>query len=239
MNKRNRVSLQPAFILHRRAYRETSLLLDVFTSDYGRLSLVARGVRSERSSARSLIQPFVPRIIHWKGKTELMNLVSAESNGAYFFLQGDSLFNGFYLNELLIRVLQPSDPHPILFETYHDTLLALQNNCFNEKILRLFEKKLLIELGYGLFSMNQSFLNNQFYQFDSEKGFVECKRDPLIKSFIFSGKSLLSFANEELTDPESLFDAKRLIRLAFRILLGIYDLHSRKLFQCFSSSPSS
>src|SRR4029079_13195722 len=120
-----RVLLQPAFILHHRPFRETSVLLDVFSEEHGRISLVAKGVRTHRSKLKALLQPFVPLLASWQGKNELMNLVSVEANGPPFQLCGDCLLSGFYVNELLVRLLQKQDPHPRLFSYYVSTLHAL------------------------------------------------------------------------------------------------------------------
>lgn len=233
MSKRTPVALEPAFILHRRPYRDTSLLLDVFTQTHGRISLIARGVRGPRSKLQSLLQPFVPLLISWQGKSELMFFISAEVNGSYPSLKGDSLLSAFYLNELLVRVLQKEDPHPVLFSHYKITLIHLQNH-FAEKTLRLFEKKCLEELGYGLqfeedFSTKKALMADHHYQFYPDKGFAQCKKDQL-EGLIFSGKSLLDFKKEAWNDATSLLDAKRLMRFAFSALLGVDLLHSRQLF---------
>jgi len=230
-----RISLQPAFILHHRAYRETSLILDLLTESYGRISLIARGVRTQRSKMRSLLQPFVPLLISWQGQSELMLLNSAEGNGTTFQLRGDCLFSGFYLNELLMRVLQKHDPHPQLYTIYHHTLLELQGAVLEPQTLRLFEKKLLEELGYGVqlerdFSTHEMIVAEQFYQFYPEQGFKRSGQE-VGDRIQFKGKSLLAFAREELSDEESLRDAKRLMRIALTPLLGSHCLQSRKLFE--------
>ena len=229
-----RTALQPAFVLHHRAYRETSLLLDIFTESHGRISLIARGIRTNRSKLRSLLQPFVPLLISWQGKSELMLLSSAENNGTPFQLRGDCLLSGFYLNELLVRVLQKQDPHPQLYTIYHNTLLELQAGQLRQQTLRIFEKRLLEELGYGLqlqrdFSTGEELVAEQFYLFYPEQGF---KRSEAFAGdrMRFKGKSLLALATEQFNDEECLRDAKRLIRIAFASLLGLQFLHSRKLF---------
>lgn len=229
-----RISLQPAFVLHRRAYRETSLLLDVLTESYGRISLIARGVRSQRSQLRSLLQPFVPLLVSWQGSSDLMLLNSVEGNGAAYPLRGDCLFSGFYLNELLVRVLQKQDPHPQLYTIYRHTLLELQGAELVQQALRLFEKKLLEELGYGLqlsrdFFTGDAILPERVYRFFPEQGFKQVDPD-VCDRMQFRGKSLLAFASEQLKDEESLRDAKRLMRIALTALLGVGDLQSRKFF---------
>ncbi|HSW69916.1 MAG TPA: DNA repair protein RecO [Gammaproteobacteria bacterium] len=230
-----RISLQPAFILHHRPYRETSLLLDILTRDHGRISLIARGVRKNRSKLRPLLQPFSPLLLSWQGKTELMTLQTAESQGIPISLCGECLLSGFYLNELLMRLLQKQDPHPQLYTIYHHTLLELAQSTLQQKHLRLFEKKLLNELGYGLqldhsIPDRKPFLPDQLYQFHPEQGFGPCDQNPL-QNTTFSGKSLLALASEQLEDEESLLEIKRLMRIALGILLGPKPLQSRKLFR--------
>lgn len=229
-----RITLHPAFILHHRPYRESSLLLDVLTQDHGRISLIAKGVRKNRSPLRALLQPFFPLLLSWQGKSELMTLSQAEPQGAPIQLQAECLLSGFYLNELLIRLLQKHDPHPELYTIYQDTLLELERAELQQKHLRLFEKKLLEELGYGLQLQHtipdgKAFLAGQFYRFYPEQGFELCESNEA-QGMIFPGKSLLALAAEQLDDAEVLRDAKRLMRTALGILLGPQPLHSRKLF---------
>ena len=228
-----RISFHPAFILHQRPYRETSLLLDVLTQDYGRISLIARGVRTARSPLRGLLQPFNPLLLSWQGRTELMTLTSADLNlnGVPKQLQGTSLLGGFYLNEVLTRVLQKQDPHPQLYTIYQHTLIELQTAELQEKTLRVFEKKLLAELGYGLQLDQQNLDANKFYRYLPEQGFVLCNENEIDpQAMIFSGKSLLAINEEQFNDDDILRDAKRLMRLTLAPLLGSQPLHSRKLF---------
>ncbi len=229
-----RISLQPAFILHHRPYRETSLLLDVFTEEYGRIALIAKGVRKNRSTLRALLQPFSPLFISWQGKTELMTLQLAEPQGAPIQLRAECLLSGFYLNELLLRLLQKQDPHPQLYTIYHRTLLELERAELQQKHLRLFEKKLLDELGYGLQLQHtipdgKAFLADRFYRFYPEQGF-ELSESNVSQGMVFSGKNLLALAAEQLDDQDALREIKRLMRLALGDILGPQPLHSRKLF---------
>lgn len=224
-----RVSLQPAFILHHRPFRETSVLLDVFTEEYGRVSLIARGVRSSRSKLKAILQPFVSLLVSWQGKGELMNLVAVESKGVPLQLRGDCLLSGFYLNELLVRLLQKQDPYPSLFLKYKKTLEALAILPLNPKSLRLFEKSLLEEAGYGLqwyvdFSTGQPLVSDNYYRYYPGHGFKEMENGQ------FKGECLLEFANETLMTDESLRDAKRLMRMAIALALDNYALQSKDLF---------
>ena len=227
------ITLQPAYILHSRPYRETSILLDVFTQEYGRLSLLGRGVRTQKSRLKSLLQPFIPLLISWRGKSELVTLYSAEMDGIPPKIQGKALFNAFYVNEVLFQVLQKHDPYPELYTIYQRTLLELEQLDLQEKTLRLFEKKLLEQLGYGLplkvdFSTGNEINSEKFYQFFPERGFTLCESTKV--SHLFLGKSLLALAQEKLDDKKSLDDVKRLMRIALIALLNLKPLQTRKLY---------
>src|SRR6185437_9440208 len=134
------VLLQPAYVLHIRSYRETSLLVELFTPEYGRLTVIAKGVRQSKSVLAGLLQPFVPLLVSWSGKHELMTLLHAEANGSAKYLKGECLFAGLYLNELLMYLLQKWDAHLNLFSAYENTLTSLQTNSLEQKTLRSFEK---------------------------------------------------------------------------------------------------
>jgi len=227
-----RIILQPSMILHSRPYRETSLLLDILTLDHGRISAIAKGVRRPRASTQALLQVFTPLLLSWYGRGELVTLSQIELNGAAIQLQGHCLFAGLYLNELLTRLLQKDDPHPEIFTLYRDTLHVLQSTSLDEKILRLFEKRLLEELGYGflLDAIKQKILlPEKYYEFHPEQGFILSTLQ-ITADNIFSGNSLLAFAAESLTDDTILRDAKRLVRLMLAHLLGDRPLNSRQLF---------
>ena len=120
-----RVLLQPAYVLHRRAYRETSFLVELFALEYGRLTVIARGARKTKSAIQGLLQPFIPLLVSWSGKTELLTLTHVEANGAIKFLRGECLFAGFYLNELLMCLLQKWDSHHQLYTVYENTLCGI------------------------------------------------------------------------------------------------------------------
>lgn len=232
-----RILLQPAYVLHRRPYRETSFIVELWTENEGRIAAIARGVRKSRSATAGLLQPFTPLLVSWVGKDELMTLTHIEARGEKIGLQGDCVFAGFYLNELLMRLLQKGDPHPALYMAYVKTIMALQLDVLDEKILRSFEKYLLTELGYGLlpktdFSLHNTFLPDKYYRFVAEEGLVLCEwLNQAEKSHnIFSGKSLLAYANEDWQDEVSLQDAKRLTRFLLAPLLGPRPIYSRRLF---------
>src|SRR5574337_141270 len=141
---------QQAYVLHARPYRETSLLLELFSKEVGRVAAIAKGARTKRSPLKGLLQPFTPLIISLVGRHSLQTVKLVEANGAPNYLTGQSLLTAFYLNELLLKLLQHGDAHPNLFLNYQRTISALITTSNIEIVLRLFEKNLLSELGYGL-----------------------------------------------------------------------------------------
>jgi len=229
---------QPAYILHTRPYRDTSLLIDAFTPMQGRISLIAkaaRGVQCKHSRFKGLLQAFTPLLISWRGKTELLNLLHAEPSDFFSFqLSGKILLCGLYLNELLVRLLHRYDPHPTLFQVYQTTLTLLSQNP--NLALRLFEKQLLAELGYALHlnrdtQTQQTILPDRQYQFIPSQGLVLCSNTTIAIAnvYLFSGASLLAIHAEQWTTPNQLLDAKRLFRLALHHLLEGKSIRSREL----------
>jgi len=146
----SRIASQPAYVLHARAYRETSLLLELLTRDHGRVALVARGARRARSRQRNVLQPFRPLLVSWTARGELGTLTAAEQVAAPPALHGEALYCGLYLDELLMRLLHRGDPHPEVFERYRGILLDLAGGQSVQPLLRVFEKHLLEAIGYGL-----------------------------------------------------------------------------------------
>lgn len=146
-----RVESQPAYVLHARAWRETSLLLEVFSRDHGRVGLLARGVRNARARiTRATLEPFQLLSVDWAGTGELPNLRAAEAAGAPRRFVDDALLSGLYVNELLVRLTARADPHPVLFARYALLLQELATADSLAWTLRRFERDLLGELGYGL-----------------------------------------------------------------------------------------
>lgn len=233
------VLLQPGYVLHQRLYRESSLLVELWTRDHGRLTVIAKGVRKPRSAQQGLLQPFIPLLLSFSGKTELLTLTHVEMQVEVRVnsLQGECLFAGFYLNELLMTLLPKWDAHPILFAAYEKAVLALHGTILEQKALRSFEQRLLDELGYGVLpksqhALQQTFHPNHYYRFTPEQGFVTCEpsESPQIKSNIFSGEHLLAIACEDWQNESILLDAKRLTRIILTSLLGMRPLYSRQLF---------
>src|SRR5512143_65473 len=152
MSSDARINNEPGFVLHTYPFKETSVVAEVFTRGHGRVALIARGARRPASALRGLMQPFTPLLLSWFGKSELKTLHAAEWQGGLVSTQGRALMCGFYLNELLLRLLARGDPHEVLYDRYVDTLDQLAGDASAtdyERILRRFEKNLLAEIGYG------------------------------------------------------------------------------------------
>lgn len=228
-----RIDHQPAFVLHRRAYRESSFLLELLTRDCGRVAAVARGVRGSRRGAAAACQPLQPLLVAWSGRTELKTLGTAEAAAGAFVLGGERLYSALYVNELLLRLLPPQDPHPALFESYVALLAELAGAEELEPPLRRFELRLLRELGYGIALDHDSATGGVLepaaqYVFDPAGGFR--RADPAAPAPAFPGHVLAAIAREDFSDPVTRRHAKRLLRAALAELLGPRPLLSRSYF---------
>jgi DNA repair protein RecO (recombination protein O) len=225
-----RVWLAPAYVLHQHAYRDTSRIVEVFTSEHGRLTLFARGANGPKSSLRGVLRPFQRLLVSWSGHTEACALVTAEIDGALTQLNNARLMSGFYLNELLLRLTQRGDPHPEIFFAYASCVEALCAGAAEEPTLRLFEKRLLHDLGYGLeLATTDEGLPvepGSYYRFAVERGPQLCVADA--PGAIY-GRSLADLEAETFEDARSLRDAKRVLRLAIDACLDGRPLKSREV----------
>lgn len=236
MNAYQRVSLQPAYLLHRKPYRDTSLILEAMTPDYGRVGLVAKGARRPRSQLPGLLQPFLPLLLSWSGRGELFTLTDAEGRGPLLMPPGRLSISAFYLNELLLRLLPRDDPHEALFQAYSKALDRLARNEEVEWELRLFEKRLLEAIGYGL-QLTQAadgggapIQPDRQYCYHLEVGPLPATER--VGGLLLGGRTLLALATEETAvGPEVRGEAKQLMRAALALYLGDRPLKSRELFR--------
>lgn len=235
-----RVAQQPAYVLHHYSYRETSLVLEVLTRGYGRIGLLAKGARRSRPRQRVVLEPFQPLLVGWVGRGDLPILAAAELDGEPTFLSGTTLYCAFYMNELLLRLLHRHDPHERLFDAYRAALRVLRDAGPVESTLRVFEKRLLQEIGYGLV-LERSMPNDLpldpgcVYEYQIERGPTAAGTyvaEAPAGSILIKGSSLLALANETLDgDPVALQETKALLRVALERRLPNKPLHSRKLFR--------
>ncbi len=232
----HRQQLQYGFILHSRPYRDSSKLLEIFTQHAGRIGLVARGVRSHRSRQASQLEPFVALLFSWSGKGELRTLTNVEPAGPCMMLPGNRIISGFYLNELILRLLQRDDPHPELFLCYESALQQLvRQEHSQEAVLRGFERNLLDELGYGLqleadAGSGELIEPQRHYCYYPEQGPVEKADNQQEEYPVISGKTLLAIREGEFQEEQVLREAKRLMRFLLSLHLDNRPLKSRELY---------
>ncbi len=225
---------QPAYVLHTYPYRETSLIVEVFSRDFGRLPLMARGARRPKSAVRGLLLSFQPLSLSWFGKAELRTLHSAEWQGGQPLLQGTALICGFYLNELLLKLLHRDDPHEQLFLYYQETLQELARRTDYAAVLRRFEMNLLKELGYALTLAHDADSGaaiepDVHYRYVFERGPVRQKTGQ--NGVELSGKTLLDMAADDYGDPVTLQQSKALMRALINHYLGEGTLHTRQILK--------
>lgn len=227
---RTRVEFEPAFLLQQRPYRESSQLLEVFSGGHGRVGLVARGARGARSRLRGVLQPFAPLLLSWSESGELGTLVAAESAGPAAVLTGERIFHGWYLNELLLKLTERHDPHPQLYRDYAAALSLLPGEQ-GEAALRIFEKRLLAEIGYGL-PLGGELEPRRRYRYDLEQGprpAPDSGRDA--GHDLYWGASLIALEQERLDSREALLDARKLLRAALQRQLGGRALETPRLLR--------
>ncbi len=230
------VNLAPCYVIHARAYRETSLLVDLFSLDYGCLSVVARGARGKSAPLRSLLQPFQALLASWSGRSELKSLRAVESHERPWVLSQRVLAGAFYLNELLARLLHHHEAYPALFACYADTLHALAAKPASMlPQLRLFEKRILIAIGYGLTlhriaHSGQPVQLNQRYGFDPEIGILE---HPLPSAAV-SGATLLALEYETPWRQLAQRDARNFMRALIAYRIGYRPIAARTLLRAAS-----
>ena len=230
------VDHQAGYLLHQRPFKERSVIVEIFTHDWGRVGLVANGVRKEKSRLAGLLQPFQRLLFSWRGRSELKSLTTVESAGAAEPLKGNSMISALYLNELVLRLLPRNDPHPMLFSHYHQALGQLGEGRDIEWILREFERDLLQELGYGL-NLSHDIESGEVIEPDAiycyyPHGPVKVEQNiERAEGIILKGETLLAINVGEQPDREGLRDAKRLMRAVLQPHLGDKPLMSRTLFQ--------
>lgn len=236
MSGKQRIDEQRAFVLHLYPYSESSLVVDVFSRDHGRLALLARGARRPRSAMRGLLMAFQPLELGWFGAGEVKTLAKAEWIGGMPLLGGRCLLLGYYLNELLVKMLPREDPHGVLFDAYSAALHALALGGADAPELRRFEKTLLKELGYGVTLDREAVTGEQIiaqaqYAFQVERGPVrKVGADDTANMSVLRGKTLLDMVADDYTDPQTRLESKVLMRQLIAHHLGGKPLQSRRVF---------
>jgi len=238
---RERRGDQPAFVLHTYPYRETSVIVEALTEQHGRVALVARGAKRPRSELRGVLQAFQPLTLSWAGAAELKTLVKAEWRGGLPLPGGAALLCGFYLNELLLKLLPREDPHPLLWTAYASALQALTADAHpaaQSATLRRFEVRLLAELGYALALTHDVDSGApvdaaQRYHYAFDRGPRLVAEEPRAHSQwpIVRGATLIALATEQYPDGDVAAEAKRLMRGVLDHYLDERRIFSRRVVQ--------
>lgn len=233
-----RVDTQVAYILHKRPFRDTSQILDVFSRDHGRLSLMSRGSRGSKSKTSGLLQIFRPLLFSWQGRGEMPFLNNVEiADIKAPALSGKVLMSAMYINELLVYLLHKNDVHADIFDRYHECLYALADASNIEIVLRLFEKNLLQHLGFGLNLVNdadtgQAVEAGRYYAYFFEHGPVLCDQDRHVSvNPVVSGASLIAYEQNRLEPGRQCAEIKVLMRYVLNAHLGHKKLKSRELYR--------
>lgn len=225
---------QPAFVLHSYPFRETSLVIELLTREFGRVAGVARGARRPKSALRGVLLAFQPLLVSWSGKGELYTLIRAEWHGGYHPLKGLPLICGFYLNELLLKLLPRHDPHERLFDTYLQTLCALETGREPAGVLRAFEKNLLLELGYAVtldrdVESGHPIAAEERYTYVVERGPV--RAGDVQNGVELLGQTLLDMQSDVYSNAVTQQQSKALMRTLINHYLGDQVLHTRQLLR--------
>ncbi|MBW9256381.1 MAG: DNA repair protein RecO [Candidatus Thiodiazotropha sp. (ex. Lucinisca nassula)] len=229
----SRINFIPAYVLHRRDYQNSSLLLELFTPNEGRLPAIAKGAKSGRSNKAILLQPFLPLRVSLSGRGEIKSLIEAEQNGQPLKLIGERIYCGLYLNELIVRLIERGDPYPSLFVHYCHILVQLASDEPVGEILRQFELQLLSELGYGLLldhtaDSGDPIREELLYNYLVEEGPIVSSSDSF--GLKIHGSTLIGLQNGESLSKQSAKEAKQLMRFVLSHYLGDKPLKSRELF---------
>jgi len=227
---KRRAELEPGYVLHSYPYKETSLIVEAFTRAHGRVGLLARGARRPRSAMRGVLLAFHPLQLTWSASAELGTLMNVEWGGGRNTLSGIALMCGFYVNELLLRLLPRDDPHEHLFDAYAAALESLSLGKGQAPVLRSFERRMLAELGYAPV-LDRDAANGaaiepaKHYAYEPERGPVETPRRD--GDSVISGSTLLDMAADNYENARTREQARRLMRVLIADRLGGQDLHTR------------
>jgi DNA repair protein RecO (recombination protein O) len=245
-----RIESERGYVLHQRPYRETSLLVDLFTCNYGRVRCIAKGFRkpNKKGISRALF-PYTEYQFNWQGRGELKTLSRADVFQAPVFLPHESSFIGLYINEILYRLLHEHDPHQTLYGDYCELMNNLTHNGLDEKVLRGFEMTLLDELGYGLVldidsEKGTPILAERSYHYIPEQGLREVAegvsvKDAGLKSAGLNGVDIIAICQGDYSKLSTIRTAKRLTRSIIDFYLDGRQLHSRELYRQYKSNKSS
>ncbi len=230
-----KVDLTPCYILHSRDYRESSLILEIMSREYGRVSLVAKGAKRNKKHQGINFNLYQKYLMSWVSRSELGTLIDVEIESTMNSMSPQQMMTGFYMNEIVLRLLHKHESHPELFDSYDETIFELAADNTEQALLRYFEKRLLQSLGYGvIFDQDQSTgspvvaEDNYYYKLD-----IGPCSDAQANGIAVSGKTLIELNNETLLDNKNKNEAKILLRSLLKQYLGDKPLASRQLYEAY------
>ena len=240
MARKDIIEHEPSFMMHQMPYSETSQIVRIFSQNFGRVDLIAKGSKRPKSKFRSYLQPFLPLQLSWSGKSQLKTLRQAEIHGQYLArIQGKYLCSAYYLNELILSFLRMEDPYPNLFALYTSTLHDFSESKPIEPSLRQFEILMLSEIGYAINFTTEAHSQNPIetdmdYVFVVEKGFVS-KQNQNPDSYGIKGHAIKAINEGNFSDQETLIAAKKILRLSIHYHLDGKELKSKKVFKAIEA----
>ena len=240
MARKDIIENQPSYMMHQMPYTESSQIVRIFSQNFGRVDLIAKGSKRPKSKFRSYLQPFLPLQLSWSGKSQLKTLRQAEIHGQYLArIQGKYLFSAYYLNELILSFLRMEDPYPNLFALYTSTLHDFSESKPIEPSLRQFEILMLSEIGYAINFTTEAHSQNPIetdmdYVFVVEKGFVS-KQNQNPDSYGIKGHAIKAINEGNFSDQETLIAAKKILRLSIHYHLDGKELKSKKVFKAIEA----
>lgn len=231
-----RIQNEPAWLLHHRPFRDSSQILDILSRDQGRLAIVARGSRGAKSKLRGILRPFLPLQLSWFIRSDMGTLTGAEMHGAPLSLSGDALLSGYYVNELILKLLHRHDPQPEIFAAYGSTIERLAGSQGVAPFLRQFEIELLRILGYALnldhdTEAKEPLRARQKYEYHAEQGAVPASDREREGPMVFTGEELMAIRDQQFADAAVLRNAGRLLRNVIAYHLDGKELKSRKVLK--------
>jgi DNA repair protein RecO (recombination protein O) len=239
-----RVLLEAAYVLHQRPWRDTSRIVELLSRSHGRCTVFSRGSRKSGSRLGAVLQPFSRVLVSWSGRGEAGTLMHAEFDGSPGGLAPARLMSGFYLNELLIRLLPRHDPHPEVFELYEHTLDGLRSSREEAAVLRVFEKRLLEVAGYGLSLTHDARTgrpveSGRTYRFVPGEGAVESAGGIADGGHLVQGATLIALTTESFEDPLVRAESRSILRLALEHCLDGRGLRSREVLRSMRRAAAS
>ncbi len=232
-----KVEHTPCYILHRRDYLESSLILEILSREHGRVSLIAKGAKRHKKQQGINYNLYQEYLLSWVSKSELGTLIDVELAITMASMRPKQMMTGFYMNEIILRLLHKHESHPELYDSYKTTVRELSKNNTDQALIRYFEKILLQSLGYGVIfdqdlNTGNAIVAEEDYYYKFDFGPTSNNKNSM-EGVPISGKTLIGLNNETLADTKNKNEAKILLRSLLNQYLGEKPLESRKLYQAY------